>query len=37
MANRVVVGLLCALLGFAVVLQVQRTAVRGRPGHGPAG
>ena len=24
--NRVVVGLLCALLGFAVVLQVQRTA-----------
>jgi uncharacterized protein YlxW (UPF0749 family) len=26
MANRVVVGLLCALLGFAVVLQVQRTA-----------
>jgi uncharacterized protein YlxW (UPF0749 family) len=26
LANRVVVGLLCALLGFAVVLQVQRTA-----------
>ena len=26
MANRVVVALLCALLGFAVVLQVQRTA-----------
>ena len=26
LANRVVVALLCALLGFAVVLQVQRTA-----------